>query len=88
MFIQVIPNSTDLVTLTYDSKLYVALATTPGETFTKNRADVTSGISEISTQTLSNSINQVGEQTDCIIDDLFNVYFVATTFQININYIL
>lgn len=87
MFIQVIPNSTSLVTLTYDSKMYVGLATTAGENFYKNRVDVTSGIGEISTQTLSNSISQVGDQTDCIVDDLFNVYFVATTFQININYI-
>ena len=87
MFIQIIPNETDLITLTYDSKLYVAIATTAGETFYKNRADITSGISEISTQTLSNSINQVGEQTDCIIDDLHNIYFVATNFQLNINYI-
>lgn len=83
MFIQTISAGTNVNTLVYDSKLYMALCETAGETFYKNRVDVTSGVSEVTPDSSSVAFIQTGEQTDAIVDDLFNIYFYTSNFQIN-----
>jgi hypothetical protein len=83
MFIQTIPNGTDLVHLSYASKYYVGVLTTAGTTFTQNRVSVTSGVSAVTAYRSSVAFDMVGDQSDVIVDNLFNVYYACTSFRQN-----
>lgn len=83
MFIQTISAGTDLVHLNYASKYYVGVLTTAGSTFTQNRVSITSGVTAVTAYRSAVPFDMVGDQTDVIVDNLFNVYYACTTFRQN-----
>lgn len=83
MFIQTISAGTDLVHLSYASKYYVGVLTTAGSTFTQNRVSITSSVTAVTAYRSSVPFDMVGDQTDVIVDNLFNVYYACTTFRQN-----
>lgn len=81
MFIQIVSIDTDLIQATYDGKLYISVATTAGDSFFRSGIDVTGDVSGVDDYRATFSFDMVGEQTDILVDNLYNVYFYISVFQ-------